>query len=612
MSDHAATDTADPDVAPQHLGHVDGAIPSDTNQFTVALADDAVVQLDDLVAVTQTLPGPVGLVEEVTHFGIVTQQAGLIEGAQYASDTARIAHDLTMPGQTSRRATVTVLRTIPELWLAPEPGAPVRRAAGAERVQALFADQMDGRLPVGLDQSRQPVWADFSFMDGTAGGHVNITGVSGVATKTSYATFLLYMLFETEQGRQLLGTRAAGARALLFNVKGEDLLHLDRPNLRLGERPGVMEEWAALGVDAPGPFGDVGIFAPRSANAHPGSTASDVSSRPGQDITVYGWTPWEFIRQGLLRFCFTSDDDVKTQVTFVEQRVRVQLARHAYPAAGRPGAVVLAAPQDNSSFNFDRVINERRGDKQPSDGTLIESFSDLVDFLMGVCDPTGGDPGWTAGVNAGTLSAFLRRLMALTPRMGQLVDLNVTPVGLDHHVTVVDIHSLHDSAQRFVVGALLDQVFAGNQGSRRDLRYIVLDELNKYAPREGRSPLKELLVDIAERGRSLGVLLIGAQQSSLDVAPAIVRNAALKVAGRLDASEAGEYKFLSPELRQRAYRFLPGTMVLDQPMIPAPIPLRFPFPGYATNVREGGEGDPARAAQDTADAFAAARGELLD
>ena len=42
------------------------------------------------------------------------------------------------------------------------------------------------------------------------------------------------------------------------------------------------------------------------------------------------------------------------------------------------------------------------------------------------------------------------------------------------------------------------------------LRFIVLDELNKYAPRQGTSPIKEVLVDIAARGRSLGVILIGA------------------------------------------------------------------------------------------------------
>jgi uncharacterized protein len=111
-----------------------------------------------------------------------------------------------------------------------------------------------------------------------------------------------------------------------------------------------------------------------------------------------------------------------------------------------------------------------------------------------------------------------------------------------------------------------------------------------------------LLVDIAERGRALGVLLIGAQQAASSVAPAIIRNAAVKVVGRLDAGEAADYRFLTPEVRERATRFLPGTMVLDQPLIPAPIPLRFPFPGFATSVEEGAL-DAAARQQAEADVF---------
>ena len=111
----------------------------------------------------------------------------------------------------------------------------------------------------------------------------------------------------------------------------------------------------------------------------------------------------------------------------------------------------------------------------------------------------------------------------------------------------------------------------------------MLDELNKYAPASGFSPLKELLVDIAERGRSLGVLLLGAQQAASAVTSALPRNASLKVAGRLDASESGAYRFLSTGLRDRATRFMPGTMVVSQPVVPEPIPIRFPWPPFATN-----------------------------
>jgi DNA helicase HerA-like ATPase len=135
----------------------------------------------------------------------------------------------------------------------------------------------------------------------------------------------------------------------------------------------------------------------------------------------------------------------------------------------------------------------------------------------------------------------------------------------------------------------LSRVFEQKErGQRFPLHFVVLDELNKYAPRQGHSPLKEVLVDIAARGRSLGVILIGAQQSASQVEPAVTRNAAIRVVGRLDGAEAtaDEYRFLSPEVRERATRLLPGAMVLAQPMIPAPIPFRFPFPNYATRADE--------------------------
>jgi hypothetical protein len=568
---------------PEFVGLVDGALPASTRRFSVVLQDGAVVQLDDLLATTQVLPDG----GTMTHYGIVVEGTRHIEGASFATDTARIAREQTMPGETARRVDVQVLRTVPELWLAPEPGSEVTRAAGTGRAQALFLDQMDQPLAVGLDQAGLPVYVDFAFLNGKKGGHVNISGISGVATKTSYALFLLYQLLETGEGRRLLGPVAPATRALVFAVKGEDLLQIDRPNNRFGAHPEAAAGWRALGVEAPGPFQSVALYAPRAAGAAPGSLAPDVVSRPSDEVAVYGWSPADFIARGLLEFCFAEDDSARTQVEFVTQRVRLQLARYAWPLAGESGAVLLTDPPPNCGFNFDKVVAERRTEREAGEGTPIRDFADLVGFLEGRVQDEDHD--WMAGVQSGTALAFLRRLYALIPRIGHLIVPNVTPVTLERAaVSVVDIHGLHEAAQRFVVGALLAELFKAKQGTGREpLRLIVLDELNKYAPKEGRSPLKELLVDIAERGRSLGVLLIGAQQAATSVAPTIVRNAAVKVVGRLDAGEASEYRFLTPEVRERATRFLPGTMVLDQPLIPAPIPLRFPFPAFATSVEEG-------------------------
>src|SRR5438876_7128223 len=117
---------------------------------------------------------------------------------------------------------------------------------------------------------------------------------------------------------------------------------------------------------------------------------------------------------------------------------------------------------------------------------------------------------------------------------------------------------------------------------------IFLDELNKYAPREGTSPLKEMLVDIAQRGRSLGVLLLGAQQTASRVAPEVLENAAVRVSGRLDSAEAerAEYGWMLPSTRARARLLKPGTMVISQPTVPVPLLITFPFPPWATRKEE--------------------------
>jgi hypothetical protein len=425
-----------------------------------------------------------------------------------------------------------------------------------------------------------------------------------VATKTTYALFLLYMLFETEAGLQLLGARAPQTRALVFAVKGEDLMHLDRANAKFATRAGAAGQWKRLGVASPGRFQNVELYAPRAPGSGSG-LISDITSRPSTEVTTYGWPPLEFIRQGLLRYCFAEEEDASTQVSFIEQRVRVQLARWTWPLAGEPGAAVLCDPDQSTSYVFSRITQLKRDPRPAGDGFPVRDFDDLIEFLTDRVswDSPNFDQAWTAGVQSGTCSAFLRRLYAQGPRLGHLVCCGVTPVELRRSITVVDIHSLHDSAQRFVVGALVSRIFEEKQGSGREpLRFIVLDELNKYAPRTGRSPIKEVLVDVAARGRSLGVLLIGAQQSAGDVDANVIRNAAIKVAGRLDAGESAEYRFLTPELRDRAARFLPGTMVMDQPLIPAPIPLRFPFPAFATCVAESAP-DPAEQARAEADAI---------
>jgi len=155
---------------------------------------------------------------------------------------------------------------------------------------------------------------------------------------------------------------------------------------------------------------------------------------------------------------------------------------------------------------------------------------------------------------------------------------------------VIDIHNLHDRAKRFVIGVVLKRMFEEKEatGSSRPLVFVVLDELNKYAPREGSSPIKEVILDMAERGRSLGIILIGAQQTASQIERRVVGNSAFRVVGRLDLAEAqhNEYAFLPQVSRARAGILKPGTIIVSQPEIPLPLLARFPFPSWATRPSE--------------------------
>src|SRR5690606_40199359 len=127
-----------------------------------------------------------------------------------------------LPAEVQEAAEVTTTRVDPEIYVPPTPGAVVYRAAGDARATALHFDRMPRQVPIGVGRDGAPVYLNADFLDGTRGAHVSISGVSGVATKTSFATFLLYSVFHSGA----LGGDGVNARALVFNVKGEDLLFL--------------------------------------------------------------------------------------------------------------------------------------------------------------------------------------------------------------------------------------------------------------------------------------------------------------------------------------------------------------------------------------------------
>jgi hypothetical protein len=405
------------------------------------------------------------------------------------------------------------------------------------------------------------------FLDGTRGAHVSISGVSGVATKTSFATFLLFAIFNSG----VLDAEAANTKALIFSVKGEDLLFLDHANSRLDDD--ARSAYQRLGLPAR-PFGSVRVFGPPRPGDPNG--VPHVSSRT-KDVESFYWTLTEFCREELLRYVFADTEDERAQYTLLVSQVAARLRRDAEEAADS-GAVRIRRPDGNA-------------------GDICRTYEDLVDLVEELITDDATRAAWAgAQTTLGSINAFLRRLRSSVRPLSPIVrgDLPPRPARSirtsNAQVTIADLHNLPERAQRFVVGAVLGEEFARKEstGTARPLLFVVLDELNKYAPREGTSPIKEILLDLAERGRSLGVILIGAQQTASEVERRIVANCAVRVAGRLDAAEAAraEYGWLPGAARARATIARPGTMFIAQPELPVPLAVEFPFPAWATRPSE--------------------------
>ena len=159
-----------------------------------------------------------------------------------------------------RLYSAAVLRQTPEEPLQPVPLGSVWLATDTDVILALRMDAYTSGeratgTPVGLYAAgglEAPVYLDCDFLLGPEAAHLNITGVSGLATKTSAVEFLLSSIFQTFPRHK--GTVAS----VCFNVKGPDLCFLDQPAALTAED---LRQYARLGL-RPEPFENVHYYAP--------------------------------------------------------------------------------------------------------------------------------------------------------------------------------------------------------------------------------------------------------------------------------------------------------------------------------------------------------------
>ena len=143
----------------------------------------------------------------------------------------------------------------------PRPGAPVRRATGEERAQALYFDQMDRKVAGRAGPRRRPDLPQ----PGVPRRHPRRrTSRSAGSPASPPRPASRCSCCTRSSTRRRARASAVNAKALVFSVKGEDLLFLDHANTPARRRP-ARPTTPSSGCPAE-PFASVGLLRP----AHPG------------------------------------------------------------------------------------------------------------------------------------------------------------------------------------------------------------------------------------------------------------------------------------------------------------------------------------------------------
>jgi uncharacterized protein len=455
-----------------------------------------------------------------------------------------------------RLYTAAVLRQIPDEPLQPVPMGEVFLASDEDVTLALRMDtytRADARtaIPIGLYRAGgmdSPIYLDADFLVGPEAAHLNITGVSGLATKTSAVEFILASLFAHFPASK------GSVAAVCFNVKGPDLCYLDQPgDLDAND----LAMYDRLAVPAR-PFDPVRYFAPYKANL------TSLNTLRSNEALMHNVSPLTWGLREVLQFAevLLNRDDVDAKadalIDFIKERV---LDREYKDPQMLPGQVYRV-----QSF-----------------ADLERWFRDIILMLEGK-----GSEGYKTH-HIATIRKVRNRLSNISLRCAGLVtddgSVSDLPWGTfeDRTVYVIDVAAAEEDAQDLIFARIVSKL--REHLERRDLGVshvvVFVDELNKYAPADGPDTyVRKMLLDIAERGRYLGLVLFGAQQFRSQVHRRVVGNSGTSLFGRMDGDELATpgYAVLSPATRTKLATLAKGDLMVRHPHFTQPIFLKFPRP----------------------------------
>ncbi len=536
--------------------------PATPHQFHFWTARESPIGIGAIVRVEEAGRTVYGVVTDGFAYSDLATPLHAVLGA----DGDPVAAGLEPTARTEIRLyTAAVLRQVPEEPLQPVPLGPVWLATDADvalalRMDGYTAGERPTGVPVGLyatGGSASPVYLDCDFLLGPEAAHLNITGVSGLATKTSAVEFLLTSIFQT------FPVHKGSVAALCFNVKGPDLCFLDQPTT-LSEEDRRL--YARLGL-RPEPFQSVRYYAPFKADG------INLNTLRTHEALAANTEPLVWGLREVLDYAevVLNRDDVDAKAdAFID-------------------------------FLADRVVGrEYQDDMLRGRAFQVQSFADLEEFFRAIFDfmealGRGGEV-WKTH-HLATIRKVRNRLGNISTRSKGLVTddgvANDLPWGqfTDRSVHVVDVAGLDPLAQDLVFARVVSKL--REHLERRDLgvdhMVVFVDELNKYAPADGPDTyVRKMLLDLSERGRYLGLVLFSAQQFRSQVQRRVVGNAGTGLFGRMDADELATpaYQTVSPATKIKLATLPKGELMVRHPHFTQPIFVKFPRPAVLSG-REG-------------------------
>jgi uncharacterized protein len=390
-------------------------------------------------------------------------------------------------------------------------------------------------IPIGVfengDGTVANVSVDEDFVLGPEGAHLNVSGISGLASKTSAVQFILKSL-QTHTKKSVA--------VVMFNVKSRDLLYVDQPNARAASDSWSVTSYAKLSIPLE-PFTGARFFAPADPN-DPNRTQSL------RTLSTERFT-WDLqLIKNDIPTLFDADDwDDKAEGVWY--RIREQIDT---------GSLITYS---NMMTWIERIIGQAsNNNNQWIFGQHIATWNKM----------------------AGRLRSFPRSYKGLIATAGQGADIPWNQLA-GGSVYVVDIQMLADRAKKLVFGRAVRELsdLMESEDKKLDAVVVFVDELNKFAPSGNvRTPLKSRIVDITARGRSMGLVLVGAEQFASSVEKEIVENCSTYLFGRTEANElrTANYMALSDEVKTKLMMLPQGKLLAKFAKFPQPIFVRFPYP----------------------------------